>query len=95
MREYWIVYKGVLLAGQDLLWHFTQVHGHDRHAWIMDDWELGQKPAEKMHQENVWMRSASKMVDYYERNRKLDLWMASPEGQAAINYGREELRRKS
>ena len=88
-----LVRDGVLFAEQDLRWHFGQVHGHDRHLWIMDEIELGRGAAEAMHMENVWVSNgAASMIGYYDETLRVDVWLASPEGKRAMDEGRQRLR---
>jgi hypothetical protein len=96
MKEHWLIHKGVLYVGQDLWWHFEQIHGHERHEWIIDEIELGRHPASALHIENRWMSDrAVSMIDYYEMNRKVDEYRASPEGAAAEEAALEELKKRN
>jgi hypothetical protein len=96
IREWWLVRDGVLLAGQDLLWQFEQTHGHDRHVWIMDDWELSAVVASALHMENVWVKDgAVSMVRYYDEMGRVDRWLESPEGQASLDAAVAEARQTS
>lgn len=88
-----LVRDGVLFAGQDLWWYFGQVHGHDRHLWIMDEIELGRGAAEAMHMENVWVSNgAASMIAYYDESLRADKWLASAEGKRAMEESRQKLR---
>lgn len=83
----------MLFAGQDLLWHLEQVHGHDRATWIIDEWEFGMTVASALHMENRWVGSAAGMVRYYDTNERVDRWLESPEGKAQLALAVAEARR--
>lgn len=86
----WFIYKGELHVGLDIRWALARVEGHDRHRWFLDDMEMGKRAAESLHQENVWMQDrAVSMLEFYELDRKITLWMASPEGEASLATARE------
>jgi hypothetical protein len=92
--EFWLVRDGVLLAGQDLWWHLERVEGHDRHVWIMDEWEFGAVVASALHMENVWVKDgAASMVRYYDEMERADRWLESPEGRAALDAAAAKVRK--
>lgn len=89
----WFIYQGELYVGADIRWKLGQVHGHARHTWIMDDFELGRRPAEE-YAHASWIGDAGRTVTYQFKMIEIDAWLESPEGQEEMAMARAQLGRE-